>query len=132
MDHLCKTKNCVNPDHLEPVTLEENQRRHWGAHCPRGHEFTPENSARNSRGARLCRKCRQIYGAALRAKKKAERAESRAKALLEAPAKTPTPTRIRKSRGVANLKLRRTAVKIAHELGVMLRRLDAAEIGTVS
>jgi len=28
IDHLCKNKGCVNPDHLEAVTVEENGRRH--------------------------------------------------------------------------------------------------------
>lgn len=27
LDHLCRRKNCVNPDHLEPVTVAENTRR---------------------------------------------------------------------------------------------------------
>lgn len=27
LDHLCHVKNCVNPDHLEPVTPAENTRR---------------------------------------------------------------------------------------------------------
>lgn len=27
LDHLCRVRNCVNPDHLEPVTNAENQRR---------------------------------------------------------------------------------------------------------
>lgn len=27
LDHLCRNKDCVNPDHLEPVTNAENQRR---------------------------------------------------------------------------------------------------------
>ncbi len=27
LDHLCRTPRCVNPDHLEPVTKAENQRR---------------------------------------------------------------------------------------------------------
>lgn len=27
MDHLCRVRRCVNPEHLEPVTRQENQRR---------------------------------------------------------------------------------------------------------
>ena len=27
IDHLCMVRNCVNPEHLEPVTIEENTRR---------------------------------------------------------------------------------------------------------
>lgn len=27
LDHLCRVKACVNPDHLEPVTRAENVRR---------------------------------------------------------------------------------------------------------
>jgi hypothetical protein len=27
LDHLCRVRHCVNPDHLEPVTVEENNRR---------------------------------------------------------------------------------------------------------
>lgn len=31
IDHLCRTPQCVNPQHLEPVTLEENSRRRRAA-----------------------------------------------------------------------------------------------------
>jgi hypothetical protein len=29
LDHLCRVKTCVNPAHLEPVSLRENLRRHY-------------------------------------------------------------------------------------------------------
>lgn len=46
MDHLCLLPRCVNPDHLEPVTPAENQRRKnalWMV-CRNGHPRTPENT----------------------------------------------------------------------------------------
>jgi hypothetical protein len=41
IDHLCRTKCCVNPDHLEPVTARENVMRYHKArtHCPNGHKY---------------------------------------------------------------------------------------------
>lgn len=60
LDHLCRVRLCVNPDHLEPVTQAENMRRQGPAqrtHCPRSHEYTPENTYREPRGYRHCRTC---------------------------------------------------------------------------
>lgn len=36
LDHLCRNVGCVNPDHLEPVTPQENFRRgyRWGTNPP--------------------------------------------------------------------------------------------------
>lgn len=31
LDHLCRNRGCVNPDHLEPVTTQENIQRGQGA-----------------------------------------------------------------------------------------------------
>ena len=33
LDHLCRNRGCVNPDHLEPVTPQENSRRAIGKFC---------------------------------------------------------------------------------------------------
>lgn len=45
LDHLCKNKLCVNPEHLEAVTHAENMnrvdysaiKRQVKTHCPKGH-----------------------------------------------------------------------------------------------
>lgn len=68
LDHLCRNRLCVNPEHLEPVTHEENVRR--GArgvlktHCKHGHEFTPDNiywtgPGRSHRRCRACTRAQQ-------------------------------------------------------------------------
>lgn len=46
LDHLCRTKGCVNPSHLEPVTRQENMRRvRWTkTHCPNGHDLNADNN----------------------------------------------------------------------------------------
>ncbi len=63
LDHTCRVHCCVNPDHLEPVTHAENVRRGiagWQhrakTHCPKGHEYSPENTFRAPQG-RACVTC---------------------------------------------------------------------------
>lgn len=63
LDHLCRVRNCVNPNYLEPVTHQENCRRgtqgDWQkqkTHCPQGHEYTLENTYIHS-GKRQCKTC---------------------------------------------------------------------------
>jgi hypothetical protein len=73
LDHLCRNRACVNPDHLQPVTHQENMSRGAHAmktHCIHGHEFTPENTYVNH-GSRNCRTCVRRQGAAYRERQRA-------------------------------------------------------------
>lgn len=68
IDHLCRTRCCVNPAHLESVTQRENILRGTApaarnavmTHCKHGHAFTEENT-RLYRGRRRCRACNKAW-----------------------------------------------------------------------
>lgn len=64
VDHLCRNRQCVRPDHLEVVDCRTNLLRgdtipaHNAAktHCPEGHPYSGANLYTHSRG-RQCRAC---------------------------------------------------------------------------
>lgn len=79
VDHLCRNRGCVNPDHLEIVTPQVNQLRGTSfaprnaskTHCDSGHEFTPANTYMENGKMRKCRRCRADAEARRRALRRA-------------------------------------------------------------
>ena len=66
IDHLCRNRGCVNPDHLEVVTNGENLLRGdtfaaenaRKTHCPYGHPYQGDNLYLTPKhGHRQCRIC---------------------------------------------------------------------------
>lgn len=78
LDHLCRVRECVRPDHLEPVTRSENVRRGLPfkkaaprpTHCPKGHPYSEDPS-----GRLRCRTC----SAALKARPEAKAARNKSR-----------------------------------------------------
>ena len=78
LDHLCRNRCCVRPDHLEPVTAKENTARGLHGvlrtHCKYGHELTPENTQYDRRrNCRRCRTCARVWDRRAKAKRAAAR-----------------------------------------------------------
>lgn len=72
LDHLCRVRSCVNPDHLEAVTRSENVRRGVGWHkianinavkdaCKNGHPYDESNTYTTKQGWRSCRECHREW-----------------------------------------------------------------------
>lgn len=66
LDHLCRVRHCLNPDHLEPVSPAENMRRGFAPAarvaatdlCGRGHSMA-DAYVRPGNGYRMCRVCQE-------------------------------------------------------------------------
>jgi hypothetical protein len=88
LDHKCRVRCCVNPEHLEPVTRLENVRRGLVpfvsknrfagvTQCQRGHPFSGENLGRSKNGRRYCKFCRQVAQKRSEEKKREQRRSSK-------------------------------------------------------
>lgn len=70
IDHLCRVKACVNPDHLEAVTISENLKRCEYApstinsnvkKCPKGHQYDALNTGTYKQKTSTIRRCLRCH-----------------------------------------------------------------------
>jgi hypothetical protein len=79
LDHLCRIRNCVNPEHVEPVPNKVNVLRGIGhtainarkTHCLLGHPYSGDNLFLSKDGHRRCRTCIRARDARRRARRRA-------------------------------------------------------------
>ncbi len=67
IDHLCRVRNCINPSHMEPISMRDNILRGTAptavnakkTHCIHGHPFSKENTLirKDRPGTRTCLEC---------------------------------------------------------------------------
>jgi len=70
LDHLCRVRHCVNPEHLEVVTPVENMLRGESSvavnkrktHCLHGHLLAGDNLYLKPHGRRACKTCMRRRG----------------------------------------------------------------------
>lgn len=83
LDHLCRVRCCVNPEHLEPVTNKVNVLRGTGytaanarkTHCKNGHPYDGIGHRRDGTTFRFCNTCKLVWN---KADKRQRRAKARA------------------------------------------------------
>lgn len=81
VDHLCKNRKCVNPNHLDLATRHENARRGNNkiannksiTHCPQGHEYDIINTYVKLNGERACKVCSKLRNKKIKLQQKIQR-----------------------------------------------------------
>jgi hypothetical protein len=80
IDHICRNRSCVNPEHLRAVPHRENMRvsdtvmgrNAAKMFCKRGHPFSGRNLIITTTGARQCRICINMHARNAKARRRAD------------------------------------------------------------
>lgn len=74
LDHLCRVRRCVNPDHLEPVTHRANVLRGGSPAARKARQMTciRGHALKRTKRQRVCLTCNAADARAYRARKRAE------------------------------------------------------------
>lgn len=84
LDHKCKNRMCINPDHLREVTRKVNTLENSNGpaylnsiktHCRNGHALTPDNLTSN-KNERVCLTCNRISDAKRQREKRKKNKEN--------------------------------------------------------
>lgn len=81
LDHKCRNRRCVNPEHLREASPKENAlNSEWAlkTRCPQGHPYDARNTYRAD-GARWCRTCHRDRERVARVEKRERYKELRRK-----------------------------------------------------
>lgn len=99
LEHLCRNRLCVRPDHLEPVDHKTNVFRGIGPTainaakdgCIHGHPFSGENLIVRANGGRDCRECMRDRSRRYARRVRAERTATRVALRDQADPSGPDP-----------------------------------------
>lgn len=76
IDHLCRVRHCVNAEHMEPVSIQENlsralDRPEQRTHCPQGHPYAGANLSLISNKGSIERRCKACANQRARERRRA-------------------------------------------------------------
>jgi HNH endonuclease len=63
LDHGCRVRRCINPDHVSPKTHKQNMQNRaegYGTECKRHHLFDEVNTRIRKNGSKACRACEAV------------------------------------------------------------------------